>query len=253
MRRTFKVQSPPLRGAEDWQRWLNAKMKDWDVDYRLKVDGIYGSVTRDLTASVAYGMGFDPPHVMRDGLSPEFRARLRSGKRNAAQWAKHATRAGWRNRFRARHARKDVASPLGVILSSSWGYHPPVHDGVDLICKPNAPLLAICKATVIRADSGGWWGKGAPSPAVAAKGDGIIVLRSLTDAGPFFKGLNFGYGHAEHPQVRVGQIVEAGDVIGRAGFANAWHIHLVANARHDDRGIGDRDPMRYVNYARKES
>mgnify|MGYP006144078397 CR=1 FL=1 len=144
-----------------------------------------------------------------------------------------------------------MSPPLARILQSSWGYHPPVHDGVDLICKPRAAGLAICKAEVVRADNGGWWGKGAPSPAVAAKGDGIVIIRCLVNQGPFRKGLNFCYGHAEKVRVKVGEKVEAGQVICEAGLANAWHFHFMVNDNKDTRGVGDRDPMPYVNYAIK--
>jgi murein DD-endopeptidase MepM/ murein hydrolase activator NlpD len=80
-------------------------------------------------------------------------------------------------------------------------------------------------------------------------GDGIVVLRSLVDVGPFKKGLNFAYGHAENPQVKPGKVVEAGEVIAHAGFANAWHVHFMVNGRTDDRGVGDRDPMPFVEFA----
>lgn len=146
-----------------------------------------------------------------------------------------------------------VHTPVHPILASSWGYHPGVHDGVDLITEGDDILYAICDGTIIRASTGGWWGKGARASGghSIADGDGVIVLRCGVDAGPFRKGLNFVYGHAEHPSVKAGQKVKAGDTIGRAGFANAWHVHFCVNGRSDDRGVGDRDPMPYVDYARR--
>jgi murein DD-endopeptidase MepM/ murein hydrolase activator NlpD len=144
-----------------------------------------------------------------------------------------------------------VSTPMKHILEDSWGYHPPVHDGIDLICPTSEPLLAICRAKVVRADAGGWWGKGAPAdPALKARGDGIIILRSLIDAGPIKAGMNLCYGHAEHATVKVGQTVEAGQMIGHAGFANAWHTHFMVNMRGDTKGVGDRDPKPVVDYAR---
>lgn len=146
-----------------------------------------------------------------------------------------------------------VASPLAVILEDSWGYKPPVHDGLDLICNPSAVLFAICDAKVVRADASGWWGKGAHASSghPVSDGDGIIVLRSRVNSGPFRKGQNFCYGHAEHATVRAGQVVKAGQVIGRAGFANAWHVHFMVNGRKDALGLGDRDPRPFVDYARR--
>jgi murein DD-endopeptidase MepM/ murein hydrolase activator NlpD len=129
-----------------------------------------------------------------------------------------------------------------------------VHDGVDLICPANEPALAICTGTIVRVQAGGWWGKGAPSPAVAAKGDGIIVLRCDIEAGPFKPGLLFGYGHAENACVKVGQKVRAGEKIGEAGLANAYHLHFMVHGPDQSPplgGTGDRDPMPYVDYARR--
>lgn len=254
--RTFKVRHPPMRGDDiaAWQETLNRQMRTWHVDYRLVVDGVYGAVTRDLTASVCHGLGLaSASEAMKDGLTPELRIKLRNKDQTDAEKRRYRDRAGWRKAFANRHASRDVASPLAKILSSSWGYHPPVHDGVDLICSPRAAGLAICKARVIRADNGGWWGKGAPSPQVAAKGDGIVIIRSLVDAGPFQVGLNFCYGHAENVRVKVGETVEAGQVICEAGMANAWHFHFMVNGRDDAKGVGDRDPMKFVNYAKENS
>jgi hypothetical protein len=148
-------------------------------------------------------------------------------------------------------AKPKVVAPLKHILADSWGWHPGIHDGLDLICPASEPLFAICKATVVRADAGGWWGKGAPAdPALKARGDGIVVIRSLVDAGPIQKGMNLCYGHAEHATVKTGQVVEAGDQIGHAGFANAWHVHFMVNMRKDVLGLGDRDPKPVVDFAR---
>src|SRR6187402_213104 len=73
----------------------------------------------------------------------------------------------------------EVAELINVVLQDSWGYHPPTHDGIDLICLPNAPLHALCRAEVIRADASGWWGKGAQASGghPVGDGDGIIILR----------------------------------------------------------------------------
>lgn len=145
-----------------------------------------------------------------------------------------------------------VAAPMKKILEDSWGYHPPVHDGLDLICPANEPIYAMSPGVVVRADPSGWWGKGAPSdPALKAKGDGIIVYRCTENVGPFKTGMNICYGHAEGAVVRVGQKVEAGQRLGHAGLANAWHVHLMVNDNPDTRGVGDRDPWPFYDFARK--
>lgn len=251
--RTFIVTSPLMQGNDirDWQEWLNGQMGLWDVDYRLEPDGTYGAVTRSLTASVCHGLGLaSAMRAMKDGVTPRLRTKLRNKRLTPAEVKRHNERDPWLRDFREKHQRTDVSPPLALILEDSWGYHPPDHDGVDLICKPNAPLLAICKGKVVRADAGGWWSK-APSGDVG-KGDGIIVLRSLVDVGPFKPGLNFCYGHAEQPKVRVGD-VEAGQVIGSAGLARAWHAHFMVNGRTDAKGVGDRDPLPFVRFAKQHA
>lgn len=149
-------------------------------------------------------------------------------------------------------SKNGVAPPLNKILahSNGWtGAHG--HDGVDLICNANAPIYAICDAKVIDVRPGGWWGKGNPGGATAQKGDGIIQLECLIDNGPFKKGMHFGYGHAEKATVSLGEVVAAGEQIGHAGFANAWHVHFMVNSGKTDRGVGDRDPWPYVQYAER--
>lgn len=245
---------PHMHGedVQAWQMVLNRQMRTWNVDYRIEADGDYGAVSRDLAATVLFGLGIDQG-ALTLGVTPELRVKVRNKRLSKEELARFAVRTVWRARLRKKHAQGGhVGTPIAKILSSSWGYHPGVHDGVDLICQPSATLYAICDGEIIRADSGGWWGLGAPTdPALKAKGDGIIVLRSSVDAGPFHRGLNFCYGHAEHAVVKAGQRVRAGEPIGKAGLANAWHAHFMVNARSDDRGVGDRDPMPYVNYARK--
>lgn len=251
--RTFVVRRDPMRGDDvrGFQAELNRLMRHWGVDYRLEEDGVWGAVSRDLTASALYGLGVaDVGHAMRGGVTPGLRVKVRHRRRSAAERARAVARRPWLARFRARHRRRLVAPPLAKVLSHSWGYHPGVHDGVDLICPPRSPGLAICRARVLRADDSGWWGKGAPAdPAVRSRGDGIVVLECLVDSGPFRRGLRFCYGHAEHVRVRPGEVVEAGQVICEAGLANAWHFHFMVNGRSDAKGVGDRDPMPYLRHA----
>jgi murein DD-endopeptidase MepM/ murein hydrolase activator NlpD len=252
--RTFKVDSPHQRGpdVESWQEWLRMTFRRWDIAYPIQVDGVYDVATRAATASMCEALGLVSPYGMENGVTPELRTKLRHRRLTAAERARYlGSRVAYRRKLRRRFESGDkVHTPLARILDDRWGYHPPRHDGLDLICPAKATLFAICDGEVIRADPDGWWGKGAPDPQMAAKGDGIIVIRCSTDVGPFRRGLNFGYGHAEAPTVRVGEKVKAGERIGRAGFANAWHIHMVVNGRSDAKGVGDRDPRPFVDYAR---
>jgi murein DD-endopeptidase MepM/ murein hydrolase activator NlpD len=251
--RTFRVESPHMQGDDirQWQKTLNRQFGTWKVNFGVVVDGDYGVATRDATATVLYGLGIARA-AMKEGVPPKLRIKVRNGQLTATERGRYDKRAEWRKRLRERH--KDgghVAPPLAKIISSSWGWTPPVHDGVDLICKPNATLYALCDAKVIDVRSSGWWGK-APTGDVR-KGDGIIQLECRTDVGPFKRGMHFGYGHAEHATVRVGQIVKAGEPIGKAGLAVAWHVHFMANAGNTSKGIGDRDPMPFVSYAMKKN
>lgn len=231
------------RGEDARKVWRATNRRLKEAGSRKRIVHARGKVTKKRLRKALDALellGVRPKH--RGFLTKRAQEILRDPDTRTAAQKRRAARRG------------HVHTPVERILSSSWGWHPPVHDGVDLICPPDEPLLAICDAEVIRADAGGWWGKGAPSdPAVRARGDGIIVLRCLVDDGPFRKGLRFCYGHAEGARVKVGQRVKAGEVIGRAGFANASHTHFMVHGRDDARGIGDRDPMPYVEYALRHS
>jgi murein DD-endopeptidase MepM/ murein hydrolase activator NlpD len=248
--RTLTVTAPHMRGDDikAWQRTLNAQMDDWGIDYRIVADGDYGIVSRDLTASVLYGLGIAVT-AMKNGVTPALRIKVRAKKLTTAERKRYHDRSDWRRRLKERHAGGGVARPLAKIITDSWGYHPGVHDGIDLICAPAAPIYAMVDAKVIDVRSGGWWGK-APSGDVT-KGDGIIQLEVLRTVGPFKKGMHLGYGHAEGAVVKVGQTVKAGQRIGHAGMAVAWHVHFMVNSGNTSKGIGTQDPRPLVDYAMK--
>lgn len=252
--RTFKVGSTLMQGDDvlAWQHTLNEQLRSWGVTGRpVKADGFYGVQTRSWTSTVLKGLGIAQDR-MANGVTPWLRAKVRNRRLSVAERWRYAKRGEFRRGLAAKLS--PVHTPIAKVLADSWGYHPGVHDGLDLICEPSAQLFAMCDGVVIRADEAGWWGLGAPADAnLRAKGDGVIVIRCGTDAGPFEKGLNIVYGHAEAPRVQEGQKVRAGDVIGRAGFANAWHVHLCINDRTDDRGVGDRDPRPFYDYARRSA
>jgi murein DD-endopeptidase MepM/ murein hydrolase activator NlpD len=247
--RTFKAKGS-MRGVDVklWQITLRKQFDTWQVDYPLAADGNYGPVTRSATRDVLKGLGI-AQDAIRDGVTPQLRRKVRNKHLTPREKARYAARAAWRRKLRKKFAGKGVAPPINKILTSANGWAGKGHDGVDLICNPNVPIMAICDAEVIDVRGGGWWGK-SPSGDVT-KGDGIIQLRCLSDVGPFKKGMHFGYGHAEHATVKKGDTVKAGDIIGKAGYAVAWHIHLMVNGGGTSKGVGDRDPMPFVNYAMK--
>lgn len=252
--RALKIKNPPMRGSDVklWQQQILDIGKSWNVHFPLKVDGNYGMATRSFGKMVLYGRGYTYED-MEKGITPMLRSQMRHPERRSAAVkarANSAERKKFRDNLREKfEGDEDVAAPISRILTMAWGWHPPVHDGIDLICGPNAPIYAICDAKVIDVRSGGWWGK-APSGNTAL-GDGIIQLECTNSVGPFRKGMHIGYGHAEKAEVKEGDKVEAGTLIGRAGLAVAWHIHLMVNKGGTEKGIGTMDPRPFVDYALK--
>lgn len=160
-------------------------------------------------------------------------------------------------RIIARHSvGSHVHVPIAPILAHSNGWAPG-HDGVDLISESSDEGWAICDGVIVDVRSSGWWGKGAQASHghPISDGDGIVQLQCSVDTGPFRKGMVFGYGHAEHARVEVGEQVKAGEVICHAGFANAWHFHFMVNGGDKRRadggfsGVGTMDPWPFVQYA----
>jgi murein DD-endopeptidase MepM/ murein hydrolase activator NlpD len=251
--RTFKVTSPLMSGddVKAWQQLLNKRFAEWKVSYRIEDDKDYGVHTRDASATILYGLGIKKA-LMANGVTPELRKKVRSRSLSPAEYALFVARTRWRRALKKKFEGGGFASPVSKILQSSWGWGAG-HDGVDLICPPEAPIFALCEGEVIDVRSSGWWGLGVqPSGGhPVSHGDGIIQIRCLTDVGPFKKGMHFGYGHAEHARVTEGQHVKAGQMLGLAGFANAWHVHFMVNAGNTKKGVGDRDPMPFVKYALK--
>lgn len=245
--RTFKLTRPHQTGKDiaGWQRSVNTQLARWDADDLLVVDGDYGVTTRAFTSKVLYGLGI-PQDLMVKGVTPELRVKVRNRRLTPWERARYVKRAPWRRAL----SRPRVAKPVNTIIADTWGYHPGVHDGIDVICGQDVPIFAMVKSRVIRI-SDDWWGLGNPGGALGDRGDGVIILENLVSVGPFVKGQRVVYGHAEKPIVKAGDVVQAGGQIGRAGFANAFHIHLCLNDGSTDRGIGNRDPRGILDYAKK--
>lgn len=110
--------------------------------------------------------------------------------------------------------------------------------------------MAMVKSKIIDVRSAGWWGKSPSGP--VSRGDGIVQMEVLESVGPFKKGMHIGYGHCEHARVKVGQVVQPGEVVALVGFAVAAHIHLMVNdGRFGKQGRGSQDPRPLLNYAVK--
>jgi hypothetical protein len=255
--RTFKVQAQRMHGddVEEWQRVLLRQMRAWGwQDVPLTPDGDYGPVTRSFSSLVLKGHGI-AQEKMAHGVTPGLRVKVRNRRLSVDELRRKAWRTPWRVSMRTHFKQHRVAYPLDHVITDTWGYHPGVHDGIDIICPANEPLRAICDGEIVRV-SDDWWGLGNPGGELGDKGDGIVILKCTTTAGPFRPNLCFGYGHAEGPKVKVGDRVTAGQVIARAGFAVAWHAHFMVNddppVKGFHRGVGDRDPRPFLDFARKE-
>jgi murein DD-endopeptidase MepM/ murein hydrolase activator NlpD len=266
--RTFKIDSPTMEGDDiaQWQSWLTSEagFGRWNIDYPLEADGFYGPATRAATASFMRAWGVaDTGDALGEGLTARWRTKLRNNDRLIAETTRSQSDEikAYRAALRDRYATIDVCYPVSKLVTDAWGWHPGVHDGVDLVTPGEIPALAIVTGTVVRVSASGWWGSNPqPSPGhPISDGDGIIIIESAVNIGPFEKGMHFAYGHAEKAVVREGQDVRAGQVLGMIGFARAWHTHFMVNdiPRQDVtphyRGVGDRDPQPFLQYARDHS
>lgn len=253
--RTFKIDDPHMHGDDikSWQGEIKDLFDEMDIDCPIKVDGIYAVATRSYTASLCNSLGMIASEVMSNGVTPELRTRIRHRDLTAGEKARMQSPEliAYRRALRKRYDSGQVTGvhrPVTKILEHSWGYHPGVHDGLDVITLPDPPIFAMVKSRIVDVRSAGWWGK-APSGDVS-KGDGIVQMEILDTVGPFIKGHHIGYGHAEKATVTVGQIVQPGQQVAHAGLAVAWHIHLMYNnGTAGTRGIGNLDPAPILNYA----
>jgi len=250
--RTLKVGSDLMKGSDvkAWQELIDREFKHLRINCPIKHDGIYGVHTRSYSAALLRARGISL-RLMDTGITPDLRSKIRNRDLNATETKRfHAkTTQEYRAKLKKQWAPKKVHAPVSTILADSWGYHPGVHDGVDVICKPNAAVYAMVKCKIIDVRASDWWGQ-APS-GVVSKGDGIVQVEVLETVGPFKKGHHIGYGHCEHARVKKGDVVQAGEVIALAGLAVAWHIHLMYNDGSTTRGIGNRDPRAILEYAKK--
>lgn len=249
--RTYKITSPYMKGSdvEMWQGQIVHEFDRMGIKCPIKIDGIWAIASRSYNASLCHALGMNASEVMAEGITPELRIRIRNRRLTTSEKERFSERVDYRRNLRDRWDNISVARPTIKIIEDSWGYHPGTHDGIDIITPPKAMLFSMVRARVFDVRSGGWWGK-APSGDVT-KGDGIVQMEILETIGPFLKGRHIGYGHAENAMVDVGDIVNAGDPVARAGLAVAWHIHLMYNTGGTNKGIGNINPRKILDYAVK--
>lgn len=257
--RTFKVFRTRLEGEDVrlWQQNVVNKFASMNIGAPIVVDGIYGPKTHSTSCKLVEAMGINSSPITRNGLTIGMRRKVNStAEKGRAAHSKEVQifRNHLRDLWGKPKPQIKVSKPVATIVGDSWGYHPGVHDGVDVICLPNAPVLAMVRGRVIDVRSSGWWGLGAQASQghPISDGDGIIQIEVLDTVGPFRKGMqHIAYGHAEKASVKVGQIVRAGQKLGHAGFANAWHVHLMVNdGSQGRRGVGTTDPAPFLNWTK---
>ncbi len=252
--RTYKIDAPHMKGddVKSWQKEIKAEFAKLDISCPIVTDGDWGIASRSFNASLCHALGMIAGEVMEKGVTPELRIRIRNRKLTDSERIRFnsAELVDWRKRLRARYDSADVVRvhrPVTKIIEDSWGYHPPGHTGLDVITQADPVIFAMVKSRIFDVRKDGWWGAN-PSGKVSL-GDGIIQMEVLESIGPFKKGYHIGYGHAEKAKVKVGDIVEAGDPVGHAGLAVAWHIHLMYNTGQTTKGVGNLDPRPILDYA----
>ncbi|HMS83629.1 MAG TPA: hypothetical protein PKD12_08265 [Nitrospira sp.] len=250
------VKSPAMRGktVRGFQKDLSAAFKRIGIDAPVHFDGIYGPTMRGLTAALLHANGCSAGKLMTNGITPALRSKIRNDDYTAAEkkLKGSVSRTTYRAELRKRWKNQSgpqVHAPVTKIVTDDWGYHPGVHDGVDVCTDIETVAFAMVKSKIIDVRAGGWWGNN-PSGDVS-KGDGIVQMEVLETVGPFKRGMHIGYGHCEKAKVKVGQIVEAGTPVAMVGLAVVYHIHLMVNDGSTTRGVGDRDPRPLIDYAVK--
>jgi murein DD-endopeptidase MepM/ murein hydrolase activator NlpD len=129
---------------------------------------------------------------------------------------------------------KFILSPTGTV-TSEWGsidkYHPYGHKGIDFACKTGNPIHSLTNGIVDKIVN---------TPKGVGLGNGIFIK---TD-----QGYQFIYGHLIKITVKVGEVVDKGDIIGLCGASGrsfGSHLHLsVINTI--GRYIDPQEALKYI-------
>ena len=214
--RTFQLTSPLMKGKDVayFQRKLNERFHAWDVAFALDVDGAYGSLTREATHRVLYGLGI-PQASMAGGVPPELRYKVvQPDRRTAGERARAMQRTDWLRRLRRRYdghgadvaiayARKHV----GTTESPANSNRGPLIDRWQQLCGISAAPWCGCFANACLVAAGfpsqPWlrfcpWIEGR-----ARSGEGGWSWHSMADARPGDLVL-YGSGMAQHVELYAG-------------------------------------------------
>lgn len=114
--RTFTIRSPLMRGDDikAWQRELRQQFDGMNIDYEIKVDGVYGEATRDATETLLYALGI-AQSALDHGLTPWLRVKIRDRQLNTAELRRMKERTGWRRRLRKKHAKPKASQPQAAL------------------------------------------------------------------------------------------------------------------------------------------
>lgn len=90
-----------MRGndVQRFQHDLNAELRRWHIKTQLAEDGVYGHATRDMAASVCYGLGLNS---MEHGATPAIRLKVRHRQLTAMEAVRFHAREDWRVRLAKR-------------------------------------------------------------------------------------------------------------------------------------------------------
>jgi biotin carboxyl carrier protein len=125
-----------------------------------------------------------------------------------AIWAQTTPDRLWSGRF-AMPAQGRISSRFGTIRSYNGGPFDSFHEGVDIAAPTGTPIVAPARGRVVLAE-----------PDLLVRGGAIIL-----DHG---QGIHTGFWHQSELLVRVGDIVEQGQIIGRIGakgMVTGPHLH----------------------------
>lgn len=154
---TFRLVSPHMRSGRiaSFQRLLNHRYEQWEVDHRLQVDGDYGQATRDATREIMFGLGIAQKELDH-GVTPALRMKIRDPKRRSkAEIARAAKRRNWRKRLRERYQGRGPAAAIayarkhvGMTESPPGSNRGPTIDKWNRLCGvPPGPAAFWCGTT----------------------------------------------------------------------------------------------------------
>ena len=223
----LKTENDRLRRTNQTFESSVKRLQQQLVDYeeRTRQLAIVAGVDSLESGSAEAGIGGGTPVdevAPRDLPALESRAGVLAGTLNAVE-AKLVERVRWISSTPA-------IAPVRGILTSGFGYRSDplthgrgVHQGVDIAAAPGQPVRASADGIVVEAGE------------VTGLGQAVYVAHGF--------GVTTRYGHMSRVEVRPGQRVKRGDVVGRVGNtgrSTGYHLHYEVRV--------DGDPVNPLAY-----